>query len=337
MDSVTHIVLGACIGEVIAGKELGRKAMLWGALAQTFPDIDVVAEMWLDTPSNLLAHRGFTHSILSCLLFTPLFAAMAQRLHNKASVSLQRWMALFGIEMFCHLLLDSQNAYGTGLFEPFNHARVSFNTMFVADPLFTIVALIASLVLLFFRSKNEKRRLTWATAGIATSVVYLSFCVVNKLIVTNEVEKLLQQQQVGYNKNFVTPTPLNNLLWYVVANDDSGSYVGYRSVFDENPTLELTYFKRNEALLNGMQDDAGLQKLKRFSKDYYIAQEWGDTLVFSDLRFGQILGWKDPKEKFVFHYFLKHPDNNKVVIQRGRFAKWDNTAIPTLWQRMMGI
>lgn len=337
MDSVTHIVLGACIGEVIAGKELGRKAMLWGALAQTFPDIDVVAEMWLDTPSNLLAHRGFTHSILSCLLFTPLFAVMAKRMHSKANVTLQRWMTLFGIEMFCHLLLDSQNAYGTGLFEPFSHARVSFNTMFVADPLFTIVALVASIVLLAFRSKKDKRRLGWAKAGIVASAVYLSLCIVNKLVVTNEVENLMKQQHVTHSTNFVTPTPLNNLLWYVVANDDSGSYVGYRSIFDKKPELELTYFKRNEGLLTGMQDDAGLQKLKRFSKGYYVAQQWGDTLVFSDLRFGQILGWKDPQEKFVFHYFLQHPAHNNVVIQRGRFAKWDNTAIPTLWQRMMGI
>lgn len=336
MDSITHIVLGACIGEVIAGKELGRKAMLWGALAQTFPDIDVVAEMWLDTPSNLLAHRGFTHSILSCLLFTPLFAAMAKRIHSKVNISMQRWMALFCIEMFCHLLLDSQNAYGTGLFEPFSHARVSFNTMFVADPLFTIVALVASIVLLIFR-KKEKRRFGWATAGIVASALYLSVCIINKLVVTSEVNTLMQKQNVTYTQSFVTPTPLNNLLWYVVANDDKGSYVGYRSIFDKKPEFELTYFKRNDELLHGMEGDAGLQKLKRFSKGYYIAQEWRDRLVFSDLRFGQILGWKDPKEKFVFHYYLKHPNENKVVIQRGRFAKWDNTAIPTLWQRMMGI
>jgi len=336
MDSVTHIVLGACIGEVIAGKELGRKAMLWGALAQTFPDIDVIAEMWLDTPSNLLAHRGFTHSILSCLLFTPIFAAMTRRIHSKANISFQRWMALFAIEMFCHLLLDSQNAYGTGLFEPFSHVRVSFNTMFVADPLFTIVALIASIVLLIFR-KKEKRRLSWATAGIAASALYLSVCVVNKLIVTSEVKDMLQKQHVVYNENFVTPTPLNNLLWYVVANDDSGSFVGYRSILDKQQSLELTYFKRNEDLLNGVELDAGIQKLKRFSKGYYLAQKWGDTLVFNDLRFGQMIGWKDPNEKFVFHYYLQYPAHNSVVIQRGRFAKWDNTAIPTLWRRMMGI
>ena len=62
MDTVTHIVLGACIGEATAGKILGRKAMLFGALSQSLPDIDFIAYFWLDKTDNLLAHRGITHS-----------------------------------------------------------------------------------------------------------------------------------------------------------------------------------------------------------------------------------------------------------------------------------
>jgi inner membrane protein len=59
------------MGEAFAGKTVGRKAMLWGALAQSFPDIDFLASSWLDTTSNLLAHRGFTHSILCCIIIAP--------------------------------------------------------------------------------------------------------------------------------------------------------------------------------------------------------------------------------------------------------------------------
>jgi inner membrane protein len=67
MDSLTHIALGACMGEAFAGKQLGKKAMLWGALAQSVPDIDFVASFWMNTSSNLLAHRGFTHSFVHSL------------------------------------------------------------------------------------------------------------------------------------------------------------------------------------------------------------------------------------------------------------------------------
>jgi len=37
MDSLTHITLGACLGEAFAGKKIGKKAMLWGILAVSTP------------------------------------------------------------------------------------------------------------------------------------------------------------------------------------------------------------------------------------------------------------------------------------------------------------
>ena len=43
MDSLTHIVVGAVMGDAIAGRRLGRKAMWLGALFQTIPDFDVIA------------------------------------------------------------------------------------------------------------------------------------------------------------------------------------------------------------------------------------------------------------------------------------------------------
>ena len=125
--------------------------------------------------------------------------------------------------------------------------------------------------------------------------------------------------------NFITtPAPLNNLLWYVVIKSTNVYYVGFRSVFDGNSNLKLNYFARNDSLLKPIAHEEELQHLLRFSQGYYTVEKWNDTLVFNDLRFGQIIGWHDPKEKFVFHYFLKHPDEtNRLVVQRGRFAKWN--------------
>ena len=64
MDSITHIVLGACIGEAIAGKYMDKRAMFYGALAQSVPDIDFVTAFFLHGAENVVAHRGLTHSIL---------------------------------------------------------------------------------------------------------------------------------------------------------------------------------------------------------------------------------------------------------------------------------
>jgi len=74
MDSLTHTVIGACIGDAVAGKKMGKKAMLWGALANNLPDIDVVTSLWMSQADSLLAHRGFTHSILFAVLATPLLS-----------------------------------------------------------------------------------------------------------------------------------------------------------------------------------------------------------------------------------------------------------------------
>jgi inner membrane protein len=56
------------MGEAFAGKTLDRKAMVWGAIAQSFPDIDFVAASWLNTPSALLAHLALHIQFCSQLL-----------------------------------------------------------------------------------------------------------------------------------------------------------------------------------------------------------------------------------------------------------------------------
>ena len=41
MDSLTQIVLGAAVGEAVLGKKVGNKAMFYGAIAGTVPDLDL--------------------------------------------------------------------------------------------------------------------------------------------------------------------------------------------------------------------------------------------------------------------------------------------------------
>ena len=101
--------------------------------------------------------------------------------------------------------------------------------------------------------------------------------------------------------------------------------------------MAFSFFPKNDSLLTPIADHKDLQNLVRFSRQFYTVEKWGDSLVFNDLRFGQIIGWHDPKEKFVFHYFLQHPEDNNLVVQRGRFAKWDKTVAISLWKRMWGI
>ncbi|HLK29643.1 MAG TPA: metal-dependent hydrolase [Puia sp.] len=335
MDSLTHIALGACMGEAFAGKTLGKKAMLWGAMAQSVPDIDFVASFWMDTPSSLLAHRGFTHSFLFCTMITPLFALLAERLHRPHNIRLGKWMLFFGGTIFIHICIDAFNNYGVGWLEPFSHQRISFNAIYVADPFFSVWAGIACMALIVLQKRKPQRKKWWAM-GLGLSTLYLCYCLFNKSKIDSEVREILSSQKIAYTRYFTTPAPLQNWLWYVVAGNDSGYYVGFRSIFDSKKKVDFQYFPRNDSLLKPMQDHEDLQQLIRFSKQFYAAEMWGDTVVFNDLRFGQILGWQNPKGKFVFHYFLQHDADNKLVVQRGRFEGWNWRTAKSLVKRIEG-
>jgi inner membrane protein len=336
MDSLTHIAVGALIGEVALGKKLGRKAMLWGALAQSLPDIDFLAGLWMNTSQELLAHRGFTHSFLFAGISCFFLALTAEKWHRPHNISMERWIGFFAFEIASHLFLDAFNNYGVGWFEPFSKHRISFNTIYVADPFFSIVPGISFMALLWLKRNSPKRR-NWAMAGLWAPIFYLGYATINKLTIDLSVREMAQKENISYNRYFTTPAPLNNWLWFIVLEDSRGYHVGYRSVFDRRQKLNLTYFPRNNQLLNDIDDHIEIQQLKEFAQGFYTVEKWSDTLVFNDLRFGQIIGWEQARERFVFHYFLSHPDENKLVVQRGRFARWNWSTPRTLLDRIRGL
>jgi len=322
------------MGEAFAGHTVGKKAVLWGILAQSIPDIDFIAATWLDTSSNLLAHRGFTHSILFAVLVSLFMAMLAERWHRPHNISFIRWLCFFGAAIGMHIFLDAFNNYGVGWFEPFSHYRISFNIIYVADPFFSIAPGIAFILLLILRQKNKKRKFWWKF-GLGISFLYLSYCCINKAIINQDVKKILAKQAIPYTRYFTTPAPLQSWLWFVVAGNDSGYYVGYRSVFDHRQ-MPLQYFPRNSFLLDSMLTKKDVQQLIRFSQQFYTVDKKQDTLLFNDLRFGQVIGWQDPKEAFAFHYYLHPAIDNTLVVQRGRFAKWNRESLAALWKRIKG-
>lgn len=322
MDSLTHIALGACIGEAMLGRRIGRAAMLWGAAAQSLPDIDFVAGFWMDLPHELLAHRGFTHSFLFLLLAAPALALWAERVHRPHNIPFRRLSAFFALEICAHLLLDACNNYGVGWFEPFSSTRIAFHCLYVADPLFTLWPAAATLLLAIRSQGNPVNRLRWAMTGIFVPLCYIGIAAGNKAIVERAVQQEARRTGIRYGRHFTTPAPLNSWLWYVVMENAQGYQIGYRSVFDGDKPLQLHYFPRNDSLLQPVHDHEEVMLLKKFSQGYYTLESKGDTLLFNDLRFGRIIGWDNPSAGFVFHYYLTHPDDNDLIVQRGRFAGW---------------
>lgn len=334
MDSITHIVVGASVGEIFAGKQLGRKALWWGMAAQSLPDIDFLASFWTTPAQDLLAHRGFTHSFLFAIMAAVFLGLLAERLHRKHDIPLKKWILFFGIQIFIHLFLDSLNSYGIGWLEPFSHHRFSFNVIFVADPFFSIWTLLALVLVLIFNTHKRKRH--WAIIALSISGAYLLYCAGNKLVVENKVKAALAARHINYSRHFTTPTPLNNWLWYVVAENETGYYIGYYSVFSKSDSISFSYHPRDEQLLAGKYNNDDLHYLLRFSQGYYTVEKWGDTLVFNDLRFGQVAGWRDSSARFMFHYYLQDGVDNRMVVQRGRMDMWNKRDISSLVEKIEG-
>lgn len=323
------------MGEAFAGTTVGKKAMLWGVLAQSIPDIDFLASSWLSTTDNLLAHRGFTHSILFALILSPVLASIAWRVHRPHNISWLKWLSFFGAAILMHIFLDAFNNYGVGWFEPFSHYRLTFNIIYVADPFFSIVSAIASVMLLTLSRRNRLRSMWWKL-GLGYSLLYLGYAAVNKINIDRKTEKILLDQGIPFSRYMTTPAPLQNWLWFVVAANDTGYYTGYISVFDSNKNIPFRFSPKNDSLLSRVRNKTEAEKLIRFAQNYYTFEQHADTILFNDLRFGQIVGWENPEERFAFYYYLQPDMDNTLVVQRGRFAKWNAHALKTFIHRIKG-
>ena len=120
MDSITQIVLGASVGEAVLGKKIGNKAILWGAVAGTLPDLDVILRYFTDEISATQMHRGFSHSIVFAVLIAPLLGWIARKIHFKlVDVSFKDWTKLFFWTTVTHPLLDAHTTWGTQFFLAF--------------------------------------------------------------------------------------------------------------------------------------------------------------------------------------------------------------------------
>jgi inner membrane protein len=336
LDTLTHTAIGICTGHLIAGKQLGRKAMLFGAIANNLPDIDVIANLWASDTRVLLLHRGITHSFLANIILTLLLALCFERWYSKYGVSRKKWLLLFGSGLALHLFTDALTSYGTGWFEPFSQARISFNTIFILDPFFSLPLLLSAIVAVFLKP-GSPAGIKWCKFGLIISFVYLSFTIVNKLYVNSVVEKNLRAQQINYSDYLATPTPLNNFLWYIVAKNGNGFDIGYYSIFDETNDISFRHLPKNDSLLNFPCDTEAVKDLLRFSKGYCCFRLENDTVILSDMRFGQIGGWYKPDAEFVFNFKLAVNCYNKDALQKGRFESFDNDAIPQLIRRIKGI
>ncbi|WP_298899078.1 metal-dependent hydrolase [uncultured Psychroserpens sp.] len=290
MDSLTQIVLGAACGEAVLGKKIGNKALLFGAIGGTIPDLDVFIGSLLhkNEIDAMLFHRGFMHSILFSVLAAFLLGWLVHKLYDRGkrldTTTQKDWISLFFWSLFTHPILDCFTPYGTQLFAPFSNYRVAFNNIAVADLLYTTPFLLCMIILMFFNRQNNTRRL-WLKLGIGISSAYMIFTIFNKLHIDNVFETSLAEQNITYQRFSAQPSILNNILWYGIAETETNYQVAFYSLLDKSNQFSEWRTISKKRLLN-THYDSDIECLSWFSNHYYNVQELDNgEFIYNDLRY----------------------------------------------------
>ena len=210
MDPVSQGALGAIASENIARRKHLAIAAILGAMAGMAPDLDMLISSDEDPLLFLEYHRQFTHS----LIFIPVGGLLCALLLHQVS---KRWELTFWETFkYCcagyatHALLDSCTSYGTQLFWPFSDYRVSWSTISIVDPLFTVPIL----TLVVFAALRKQRG--FARAAAAWVFIYLGLGLIQKERAETAGMELAQSRGHDPVRLEAKPGFGNILLWKVV-------------------------------------------------------------------------------------------------------------------------
>jgi inner membrane protein len=163
LEPVTHFLFGATMGR--AG--LNRKTALATAtltLAAEAPDLDVFSRFG-GSAFGLNHHRGFTHSFLGVPLVAAVvvgFIYLLWRLLGRRTRNPNlppRWGLLFAYACLAglsHILLDFTNNYGVRPFWPFSERWISWDIIFIVDPVILVVLTLGLILPALFSLINEE-------------------------------------------------------------------------------------------------------------------------------------------------------------------------------------
>jgi inner membrane protein len=284
MDSLTQLTFGAACGEAVLGQKVGGKALVWGAVIGTLPDLDIFIP--LGGPVNdFVYHRGFSHSLFVLALLSPMIAWLISNIHPNTKRYYSGWVLLCFLVLEASVLLDLLTIYGTRVLWPFDATPFAIPILFIIDPLFTITVFSGVLAALVLKRKSSLgHRLN--TVGLFLSLAYLAWAFGAGEFVDRRVKEKLARQKVSYSQFISSPAPFNTLLWRVVGIEKDRYFETYFSLFDKNTPLFVDFYPRNLALMDGIEKHPPVVKLKRFTRGYYAFSTVGEYVAMTDLRMG---------------------------------------------------
>jgi len=328
MDSLSQLALGSAATVAALGHRVPlRRAVAWGAVAGTLPDLDAFID-YGDAVLNMTRHRAESHSLIYLTLLAPVLAGLISRLHREPAL-FGRWCLAMWLALFTHPLLDWFTIYGTQLFQPFTDHPFGLGSIFIIDPLFTLPIILGLIVAACLRNPARRARANWTGLGLAS--VYLAWSVLAQQHVIGVAERALPQDVQGSSyRLLVTPAPFNTVLWRLVVVTDDAYYEGWHSLLDRADAGPMwRRYDRGADLMAIHGSIEGAQRIASFSKGFYSMDQRAGRLFITDLRMGQ-------EPFYSFRFDLGEIGRPAALTQLERVRPPVANALPWLWARTLG-
>ncbi len=287
MDPITHAALGAAVGHACVGKRLGyRHAVLWGAVAGMFPDIDTfVADMISEDPLiRLQVHRAITHS----LFFAPVLGSLWgwllwRRSRDGPATSYWPWLVLITVALWSHPLLDVCTHYGTQLLSPFTDRRFALPAIPVIEPLYTLTLFIG-LAVASWLPRRPAQLMT--SLALLASTGYLLFGMKLNADAENWARTDLASRGIIASEIYAFPTMFQLPLRRLVARTPSDDYIGFVSMAQPCPVRWGRQPRESEAEFAALRATPEARIFDWFASGLTTHYRDGRKLILSDLRYG---------------------------------------------------
>jgi inner membrane protein len=188
-----------------------------------------------------------------------------------------------------HGLLDACTSYGTRLYWPLSNFRVSWNTISIIDPIYTIPLLI------FFVLSVVRKSPLLMRIGMGLSLCYLALGFIKHKQVESYIYALAEKRGHTVERILLNPTIGNNILWRTVYLSKGYYYINavYYPMLAEPIMQEGVRVKAidKETVFPKLGKDSvqreDIRRFSYFSQDFIYIHPTEQNII-ADLRYGTL-------------------------------------------------
>lgn len=306
MDNITHSLTGVLAGRLLrrkghsengAGDAGQERTLFWlSILAVNFPDIDVVANFFVDPLTSLHTHRGITHSLVIAPIFALIPAGVVMIFTRSVA-----FRTLWGTAVVCiavHIFFDLITAFGTQIFYPVSETRYAFDWMFIVDPVFTLALLAMTIAGRYM--KRRRAALRYITAGFTTAYLLAGIWMQSRAmekfteLIAAPVDAAVRMDpgrggRVEIFEAAALPQPFALTRWVGLARTDSGLVRAFVNAFDGDAGFRKEEFvNARDGFVDSAMTTSHVADYLRFARYPFVTSEPdgdGRIVEFRDYQF----------------------------------------------------